>query len=110
MRPLAQRQPAQGARQSFATALSSRHWARALRVSESENILKLLKKRLQEIGRGRFVGPSEERVLLTDLLDALTVDYELNGRRSLKTSKSSSLQKLSFWRSLARRFLGRIQT
>jgi hypothetical protein len=45
MRPLAQRQPAQGARQSFATALSSRHWARAPRVSERENILKLLKKR-----------------------------------------------------------------
>ena len=45
MRPLAQRQPAQGARQSFATALSSRHWAKALRVSERENILKLLKKK-----------------------------------------------------------------
>jgi hypothetical protein len=45
MRPLAQRQPAQGARRSFPTALSSRHWARALRVSERENILKLLKKK-----------------------------------------------------------------
>jgi len=30
---------------SFTTALSSRHWARALRVSERENILKLLKKK-----------------------------------------------------------------
>jgi integrase len=43
---------------------------------------KLLKKRWQDIGRGRFVGPSEERVLLTELLDAVRVDYEINGRRS----------------------------
>jgi integrase len=43
---------------------------------------RLLKKRWQEIGRGRFVGTSEARVLLTDLLDAVKVDYELNGRRS----------------------------
>ncbi len=54
--------------------------------SEREGVAaKLLKKRLQEIGRGNFVGPSEERVLLTDLLDALKLDYELNGRRSIKT-------------------------
>jgi integrase len=43
---------------------------------------KLLKKRWQAIGQGRFVGPSEERVLLTALLDAVKVDYEVNGRRS----------------------------
>ena len=51
--------------------------------SDRENKARaLLKKRVQEIGRGRFIGPSEDRVLLTDLLDAVKVDYELNGRRS----------------------------
>src|SRR5437660_806392 len=69
------------------------YWHRGQQFRESSGsgregvAAKLLKKRLQEIGRGRFVGPSEERVLLTDLLDGLTVDYELNGRRSLKTLK-----------------------
>jgi integrase len=43
---------------------------------------RLLKKRWQEIGRGRFIGPSEERVLLTDLLDTVVTDYKVNGRRS----------------------------
>ena len=43
---------------------------------------RLLKKRWQDIGRGRFIGPSEDRVLLTDLLDAVKTDYELNVRRS----------------------------
>ena len=43
---------------------------------------RLLKKRWQGIGRRRFIGPSEDRVLLTDLLDAVKTDYELNGRRS----------------------------
>jgi integrase len=45
----------------------------------------LLKRRLQEIGRGRFVGPSEDRLLLSEVLDGLKVDYERNGRRSLWT-------------------------
>jgi integrase len=42
---------------------------------------RLLKKRLAEIHGGRFVGP--ERVTLSELLDALKLDYELNGRRSI---------------------------
>ncbi len=46
---------------------------------------RLLRRRLEEVGRGRFVGPQQERVLLTDLLDSLRVDYELNGRRSIRS-------------------------
>lgn len=46
---------------------------------------RLLKRRLQEIGCGLFIGPSEDRMLLTDLLDAVRIDYEVNGRRSLPT-------------------------
>lgn len=46
---------------------------------------RLLKDRYKQIAQRRFVGPSEDRVLLTDLLDALKVDYENNGRRSVAT-------------------------
>ena len=46
----------------------------------------LLKKRLEEIGKGRRVSPSEEaRITVGDLLDALAVAYRNDGRRSLAT-------------------------
>jgi integrase len=48
---------------------------------------RLLKKRWKQIGRGRFIGPGEEKVLVNDLLDALKLDYEHNGRRSTGTLK-----------------------
>src|SRR5262245_8188163 len=44
---------------------------------------RLLKDRQRQMGRGTFVGPSEERVKLAELLDALKLDYTNNGRRSL---------------------------
>jgi integrase len=53
--------------------------------SESEReAMRLLKKRWKEIGKGRFIGPSEDRVMMDDLLDALVVDYQNNKRRSLE--------------------------
>jgi len=48
---------------------------------------RLLKGRWKQIGRGKFIGPREERVLVGDLLDALERDYGLNGRRSVGTLK-----------------------
>jgi len=56
--------------------------------SEQEGIAqKLLKSRWQELGRGRFIGPSQERVTMEDLLTSLEIDYEVNGRRSRGTLK-----------------------
>jgi len=49
--------------------------------------MRLLKSRWQEVGRGRFIGPSADRVMMDDLLDALEVNYTINGRRSLGTLK-----------------------
>src|SRR5262249_41456244 len=46
---------------------------------------RLLKERWKQIGRGRFVGPSEDRVRCGELFDALLVDYQNNGRRSRGT-------------------------
>ncbi len=37
------------------------------------------------MGRGRFIGPREEKVLVTNLLDALALDCRQNGRRSSGT-------------------------
>ncbi|MBI4540275.1 MAG: tyrosine-type recombinase/integrase [Gemmatimonadetes bacterium] len=46
--------------------------------------LALLRRRLEEMGRGRLVGPSAEKVTLDDLARLLLDDYDANGRRSAK--------------------------
>ena len=45
--------------------------------------MRLLKRRWKEVGKGRFIGPSEDRVTMDDLLDAVKVDYQNNKLRSL---------------------------
>jgi integrase len=46
---------------------------------------RLLKRRVQESGRGQRVDPSaEHRVRMTQLFDMLVTDYEINKRRSAK--------------------------
>ena len=46
---------------------------------------KLLKKRMGEIGRGRLIGPEEEKVSFEDLAAELERDYAINGMRSAST-------------------------
>ena len=46
---------------------------------------KLLKKRLGEIGRGRLIGPQEEKVTFEELAEDLERDYAINGKRSTET-------------------------
>lgn len=46
---------------------------------------KLLKKRLGEIGRGRLIGPQEEKVTFEQLAEGLEQDYAINGKRSAAT-------------------------
>jgi integrase len=43
----------------------------------------LLKKRMEEMGRGQLVGPREERVTFEDLIGMIEDDYRVNGRKSL---------------------------
>jgi len=58
--------------------------------SESEaQARKLLKKRLGEIGRGRLIGPVEEKVTFEEMAQDLLRDYETNGKRSLRSAKLS---------------------
>ena len=59
--------------------------------SKSERRLdaeRLLKHRLQQIGKGHWVNPSTEaRLTVGELLEGLELDYRNNGRRSLATLK-----------------------
>lgn len=49
---------------------------------------KALKLRLSELHGGRWVGPQQERVVMSALFEALVVDYEVNGRKSTDTLKA----------------------
>ncbi len=64
-----------------------REYREPARSTDERKAYRLLKKRHGETQGQTFVGPQEERVVLTDLLGALTVDYQNNGRRSLATLK-----------------------
>ncbi len=50
---------------------------------------KLLKKRLGEIGRGLLIGPKEEKITFEDLALGIKQDYEINGRRSMRSITGS---------------------
>ena len=50
---------------------------------------KLLRKRLEEMGRGKLVGPSEEKLVFEDLAKMIRDDYAVNGRKSSKRLETS---------------------
>ena len=50
---------------------------------------KLLKKRLGEVGRGRLIGPIEEKVTFEEMSQDFLRDYEINGMRSLSAARLS---------------------
>ncbi|MCZ6625836.1 MAG: site-specific integrase [Deltaproteobacteria bacterium] len=54
---------------------------------------KLLKRRLGEVGTGRFV-PDEEKVDFEDLASGLITDYKLNARKSLNTAALNNIAHL----------------
>jgi len=56
------------------------------KVSEAKA---LLRKRLAEMGGGRFVGPSEERLTFEHLAEMIVTDYKVNARRSTKRLATS---------------------
>lgn len=50
--------------------------------SQRADAVKLLRRRLGEMGTGRLVGPDAERTTFEELATMLLTDYTLNGRRS----------------------------
>jgi len=58
--------------------------------SESEVVARrLLRKRLGEVGRGKLVGPIEEKVTFEQMADDLLMDYKINGKKSVAAAKLS---------------------
>lgn len=51
--------------------------------SNRVDAVKLLRRRLEEMGRGRLIGPDVERTTFQDLAQMLLNDYRANGKRSL---------------------------
>ena len=60
-----------------------RESAKSIRESDA---VRLLKRRIRELGSGRFVGPQEERVTFSDLAAGYLDDYKLQGHRSLESA------------------------
>ncbi len=50
---------------------------------------RLLKQRIGEIGRGKTTGQQEERLLFADMEAAIVADFEMNGRKSLRTIRAA---------------------
>ena len=66
--------------------------------SDSEAQAKrLLKKRLGEIGRGRLIGPVEEKVTFDAMAQDIQRDYETNGKRSLRSVTLSTTHLRQFF-------------
>lgn len=65
------------------------YWHRGKRYRESTHstrradALKLLRRRMGEMGTGRLIGKDAERLSLEDVFVMLVDDYTINGRRSL---------------------------
>ncbi len=51
--------------------------------------VKLLRRRLEEISRGRLIGPDAERTTFENLAQMLLDDYRVNGRKSTERAESS---------------------
>lgn len=51
--------------------------------------IKLLRKRMAEMGTGQLLGPKLDRTTFTDLENIITLDYTINARRSLGRMKTS---------------------
>src|SRR5262249_33094878 len=74
-----------------------RYWYRSRDYRESSHsdnetvARRLLKRRLGEIGRGRLIGPSEDKVTFDDLANALVTDYQINAKRSVRSVQLSIL-------------------
>ena len=57
------------------------------RTSSEKEAIAHLRKRVDELAQGRYVGPRAERVTVKDLLALVTQDYATTGNRSSRTLK-----------------------
>jgi integrase len=64
-----------------------RKYRESSRSANRSDAVKLLRRRLEEMGAGRLVGPDAERVSFDDLVEMLRADYQVNGRRSWRRAE-----------------------
>jgi integrase len=58
--------------------------------SDNESVArKLLKQRIGEATQGKLIGAKQERVTFDDLAQGLLADYQINGRRSMRSARLS---------------------
>src|SRR5262245_57348815 len=57
--------------------------------SRHTDAVRLLRRRTEEMGRGRLIGPDAERTTYEDLVEMLVNDYHINSRKSLRRLESS---------------------
>ncbi len=69
----------------IAYSYRGREYRETSRSTRERDAVRLLKRRLGEIGHGRLVGPIEERLTVEEVLRDLEVDYRIRGRRSVVT-------------------------
>ncbi len=65
--------------------------------TQRRDAVKLLRRRLAEMGSGQFVGPDAERTSFDDLAGMLLADYGLNGRRSERRVKQALVHLHAFF-------------
>jgi integrase len=66
--------------------------------TDRRDALKLLRRRLAEIGQGRLVGPDVEKTTYEQLDQGLVDDYQMNGRKSLGRMKTALAHLRHFFR------------
>lgn len=62
------------------------------RSTKKKDAVDLLRRRLEEMGRGQLVGPSAERILFEDLVEMIETDYRVNKRKSSLKGQVSHLE------------------
>ena len=62
-------------------------FSESARTTDEKKARKLLNKRLAEVEKPDFVGPSEKRLTLDDLEAEIVADYERHGKRSVATAR-----------------------
>lgn len=60
-----------------------KEYRESARTDSESQAQKLLKRRIGEVGSGKLVGPTEERLRFTEMAEELLIDYQINSRRSV---------------------------
>ena len=88
--------------------LRGKEYRESTHETDPQKAEKFLKRRLRQVGADQigaqqFIGPQQERMRVSELLDALQADYELLGKDSPQFRSNLKYTRLAFqdWRAMA---------